>query len=281
MNNILNSYCDLHSMHQELGPYGIDPMLTFCRNRYFHHELSINEGNSEYFEFTKLVNFDRVQPGMLYISMHFSRFFMYIPFFLRRSLGSSNSFTILVSKASRESLPNWKKELYRKAETNLGIEFIYAEDPSVLSKLSRRFKEGGTVFYFIDANISSSKKARTVSVPFIYHSIEVNSAIFEIAKKYSISCTPIVATDCPGSSQITVFEGDPAMSPQQMGADIMRKFSQVIMTAPYKWSQWSFLYDTTLQKYSHLIQKPLDLDENFTFILGGKHSFNHSTGVLS
>lgn len=277
----------LQSMHQELTPFGLDPIDTYNKYLEFLDCLDTDKTTvSNDYNFEKQTNppeLKNANVGRLYVSMHIGTKFSCIPPFIMKNY-SDKKIIFLMRKETRDSLPAWKNEVYLEAEKQ-GMEIIYAEDRNTAIHIARHLKNGGDVFTYIDAAFGTTDTVQTLEVPFLYHAIEAPKGIFKLGQIGAAELIPVCAI-VEQADKYSLFFSRPIPLTTTSIEDAMRScyryFGMVILRSPSQWSQWGFMYDQSSQEYYHemLGTKAMPKNSEVFDTDSGQYVFDYQKGYL-
>ena len=234
----------LQTLYQELLPFGIEPERVFFENIAFMQRIAEDRSTLTLdADFEVIVNPpDLTQPkGMLFVSIHFDTQFACIPIFLAKQLAPQRPLTFLMSRQARAAVPAWKNELYTRAQKELGIDILYAEEPSSLLTVARRLRKKEAVFTFIDAIVPNAAANRIQAVQLLNRAVAMPTGGIEMALACQADVIPVFCRTTEGQHQLSFAD---ALTNEQGIPDVAQAianfFGRALLTAPDKWTQWDY-----------------------------------------
>lgn len=243
----------LQAMYQELLPLGYNPLSIYNKMSGLLDALCNDPDTASLdFIFDMHIGLPCLpkdgHKGSLFVSIHFSEYFHNIALTLARVYPQKSVYE-LMSRASLNSLPEWKQEAYRAAEASNTIRLIFSEDPFCARKILRALKQGDIVLGFADAMTGSGAEVKSFETHFLTNKIQAPLGLFLLAQKAGVPITPVVAHNSDLGAVLAFGNSYPMVELEQEASEIYNYFSKVIATAPEKWTQWGFMYDQSCQEY--------------------------------
>ncbi len=237
-----DEFMELYSMTQELIHFGIDPLDVWKKHQIYKRTFSSIQDTLppiNYFRRITNLPYEIKTSGRIFVSMHFSAHFRFIPFELARILrehGVTEKIWILFN---RETL-TWENDDWRRRGAELNFSSLVAQDPSVVRKMLSILKNGECVVAFLDATDGYGNDSNPIVTRLFYHPVRVRSGLFRIASKTGASIIPTIA----GASEVnpSLHFGNTLRTElgreDTVANDCFGFFGKFMLSNPHAWLHW-------------------------------------------